>query len=437
MVYPNYCGLCVEKNMNILLIRPKPHPESIGLHSFMVCEPLELMQLAGVLKANDFQVNIIDMILEKESLISIVKRKKPNLIGLTGYISHINVIKEYARIIKAFDPKIQIIVGGVHASVCPDDFKSEYIDLIAQNDNAFYSYVGCKETENILPYRALPKKYLDRYYYLFQENCALIKTSFGCPYNCKFCFCKEISPYRARDIDAVITELIAIEQKNVYIVDDDFLYNRSRLLEFYEKLKTHRIKKQYLAYGRADFIAQNEDIISLLKEVGLNSVIVGVEASTQEQLDAYNKRSKCDDNVNAIAILRKYDIECYATIIIGIDWDAEDFKQLYTFIKNNKLVFVNLQPLTPMPKTPFFAEYKDKLIIPYKESEKWDMAHLVIQPTRLTVRKYYWNILKIYHKLALTNMNYMIKKYGLLSTMKLSVGAFCITWQYLRKILRG
>ena len=104
-----------------------------------------------------------------------------------------------------------------------------------------------------------------------------------------------------------------------------------------------------MVYGRSDFISRNEDIIIKLKEVGLSAVIVGVEASSQEELDSYNKKTKIDDNVKAVSILRKHDIECYATVILGIDWDKNDFKRLYKFIKANKIVFVNLQPFTPMP----------------------------------------------------------------------------------------
>ena len=81
--------------MKILLIRPRPHPETIGLQSVMICEPLELMTLKSVLKANNHDVTIIDMILEKKSLLYFLKKYNPDVIGFTGYISHINVIKEY------------------------------------------------------------------------------------------------------------------------------------------------------------------------------------------------------------------------------------------------------------------------------------------------------------------------------------------------------
>ena len=425
--------------MKIMLIRPKPDPRTIGLQSVMICEPLECMMLMGVLKENGHEVVFVDMILEKHSLVYFLKLQAPEFVGITGYISHIGVMKNMAKQIKAFDPAIKVGVGGVHAEVCPEDFVDENIDYIFGNAKALYQLVGCEQTQGILPFRNLPKRYSKKYYYLFQENCALIKTSVGCPYQCNFCFCKEITPYAARDIDDVIRELLQIPQKEVYIVDDDFLFNRKRLLDFAAAIKKHGIQKHFLCYGRADFIAKNEDVIVELRQVGLTAVIVGVEASSQEQLNTYNKKTTINDNESALAILQKHGIERYATVILEVDWTKQDFRHLYEFIKRNKLIFVNLQPLTPMPATPYFDQYKERLIIPYEQHEKWDMAHLVISPTKLSVRAYYIEIFKLYYKITLNprSVAIMLKRYGVKSNIKLSLGAFKISIQYLRKILEG
>ena len=98
-----------------------------------------------------------------------------------------------------------------------------------------------------------------------------------------------------------------------------------------------------------------------------------------------------------------------------------------------------MQPLTPMPHTKLFDQYKDKTIIPYNEHEKWDMAHLVLQPEKLTVREFYFQILKLYYLLSLRPKSalYMIKKYGFLETMKLSYGAMHVALQYVIKIIKG
>ena len=425
--------------MNILLIRPKPHRRTIGLQSMMICEPLELMTLAAVLRKNGHSVTVIDMILEPWPVTRLVKKKRPDIVGITGYISHIGVIKDYARRIKSLDPAINIGVGGVHAAVCPHDFADEQIDCVCRSAGDFYRFAGCDDPSDMLPDRSLPERYLKRYYYLFQSRCALIKTSYGCPYSCGFCFCKEIAPYSARSVDDVIRELLTIPQREVYIVDDNFLFNKPRLLDFADKLEKNRIDKRFLVYGRADFIAANEDVIARLADVGLGAVIVGLESASQEELDRYQKRSRVEDNIAAVGILKKHGIECYATIILGTGWDKSDFSRLREFLKKLDIAFVNLQPFTPMPGTPYFEQFSGNLIIPYSEPEKWDMAHLVVQPSRLSVRQYYLQILKLYYQITVTpgHSLYMIRRYGLNRTLRLSLGAMKISIQYLLKIIKG
>ncbi|MFV0401983.1 MAG: B12-binding domain-containing radical SAM protein [Oscillospiraceae bacterium] len=425
--------------MKILLIRPRPHPDTIGLHNVMICEPLELMTLKPVLLANSHSVGILDMILEKRPLSHFIQKHRPDLVGITGYISHVGVIKSYAREIKALSPATKIVVGGVHAEVCPQDFASPHIDLVARSAEELYRFADCTDLTPRLPFRRLPERYRKHYYYMFHRDCALVKTSFGCPYNCNFCFCKEISPYSQRLMDDVIRELVSIPQKEVYIVDDDFLFDRKRLLEFADRVEKLQLRQRYLVYGRADFIAGNEDVIARLAQVGLRAVIVGLEAADQDQLDSYNKRTKLEDNERAVRVLQKYGIECYATVILGIDWDEKDFEKLYRFLHRLDITFVNLQPFTPMPGTPYLAENWNRLLIPYHQHEKWDMAHLVVAPEKLTVRRFYWETVKLYLRLMANPAKgaQMAEKYGMKDTLKLSAGAGKVAWQYLEKIVAG
>jgi hypothetical protein len=67
------------------------------------------------------------------------------------------------------------------------------------------------------------------------------------------------------------------------------------------------------------------------------------------------------------------------------------------------------------------------------------MAHLVVKPTKISIRQYYFQIIKLYYKITmpLPNVIYMFKKYGVKTTFKLSAGALKITFQYINKILRG
>ena len=56
--------------MKVLLVRPRPHKETIGLQHVMICEPLELEYLISNIPddiKSETNAEIIDMILEKRS----------------------------------------------------------------------------------------------------------------------------------------------------------------------------------------------------------------------------------------------------------------------------------------------------------------------------------------------------------------------------------
>lgn len=453
--------------MRVLLVRPKPHKDTLGLQNVMVCEPLELEYLASNAEARGHKTKIIDMILEKKSLSFFLEKYRPDAVGITGYISHVNIIKGYAKEIKRFSPKIKVLVGGVHAEVCPEDFECAWIDYIIRA-NGIRTFVGIldslenkreperqpcvydkeleapkKETSfnYLFPDRSKVNRYRSEYYYMFHKNCSLIKTSFGCPYNCKFCFCRKITDgkYFCRDLDDIIKELKGIKEREIYIVDDDFLVDRERILEFCRRLKEERIDKRYLIYGRADFIAGNEDVIRRFAKSGLRAVIVGLESCDKKQLDSYDKRTDVSMNERAVRILRKYGVECYGTFITGLDWERKDFEALGRWIKKLGIVFVNLQSLTPLRKTEMYERYRKDFIIREDEYEKWDLAHLVVRPSRISVRKYYFYTMLLYYKIMVNPKSawYMVRKYGLWDTLKLSGGAFKVNLQYVKKLIQG
>lgn len=432
----------------------------------MICEPLELEYLVGNIDKAKASVKIIDMILEKKPIEFFINKYKPHIVGMTAYITHVGAVKEMARKIKCLSNKTITVVGGVHAEVVPEDFTSKYIDyIICSNPVETFNKiidrvragVDTKEIEgtyvkgkkhirsssyNILPPdRSSVKKYRKKYYYMFHNPCALIKTSLGCPYTCSFCFCKEITggKYFARKIDEVMEELESIKEREIYIVDDDFLFNENRLNLFCDELEKRNIHKRFLVYGRADFIASHEKVIGRLSRHGLSAVIVGVESVREKDLKDFNKRSSLENNEKAIRILQKYGIELYATMILQPDFTKKDFKQIEDYIIGMNVSFVNLQPLTPLPGTEIYDDYKDKILVSRKDYAMWDLAHIVLKPKYMSIRQYYYQIIKTYARIVLRpdNIIKMLKKYGIKEVAKMWWGSQFVSLQYIGKIIRG
>ena len=456
----------MENRLRILLLRPRPPKETIGLQHVMICEPLELEYLVGNIDKAKASVKIIDMILEKKPIEFFINKYKPHIVGMTAYITHVGAVKEIARKIKRLSNQTITVVGGVHAEVVPEDFTSKYIDcIICSNPVETFikiidrvraggdtkeiegTYVKGKKHLRTSSYNILPpdrssvKKYRKKYYYMFHNPCALIKTSLGCPYTCSFCFCKEITggKYFARKIDEVMEELESIKEREIYIVDDDFLFNEDRLNLFCDELEKRNIHKRFLVYGRADFIASHEKVIGRLSRHGLSAVIVGVESVREKDLKDFNKRSSLENNEKAIRILQKYGIELYATMILQPDFTKKDFRQIEDYIIGLNVSFVNLQPLTPLPGTEIYDDYKDKILVPRKDYAMWDLAHIVLEPKYMSIRQYYYQIIKTYARIVLRpdNIIKMLKKYGIKEVAKMWWGSQFVTLQYIGKIIRG
>jgi len=449
--------------MKILMVRPKPSAETIGLQHMMIVEPLEL-EILYALKRDSDTVVIVDMILEKRSFESFVLEHKPDVLCVTGYITNVSTIISYCQSAKKISGNIVTIVGGVHCEVCPENFEHEAIDYRVvrnaaliftdllnhiENKTDLPKGVFCKEDtlENTtlpafdfhvpFPDRKSVNRYRDKYFYIFHERVALIKTSFGCPYQCSFCFCRIITNklYYQRPLDEVIEEFEQIEETEIYIVDDDFLVDKKWLQAFIFEIKKRNIVKHFLVYGRADFIAENPEIMHELAVIGLKTVIVGFESFSDTELDKYNKKTSVAMYKDTMAVLHREKIDVFATIIIPPEWDKNDFKNMVKVIKSLGIHFVNLQPLTPLPKTGV-SYPEDQIIIDKYEYEKWDLAHISVQPEKLSVPEFYKEIMKAYNAVLYRPdvLWKFITTYRPLMLLKMLVGTYRVSNQYKNKI---
>ncbi len=77
--------------MKILLVNPANGSRTIGGDGFFLYEPLALEYLAAAVSA-DHDVKILDLRLEPD-LISTLASFAPDLVGITAYTVHVEVVK--------------------------------------------------------------------------------------------------------------------------------------------------------------------------------------------------------------------------------------------------------------------------------------------------------------------------------------------------------
>ncbi len=449
--------------MRIMLVRPRSSPETIGLQHLMLVEPLELEVLCALVHPPD-EVVLVDLVMEKGSFRQHLMRVRPDVLGLTGYITHVPVMLEHCREAKGLLPRTVTVVGGVHCEVCPDDLDDPSVDFRVIR-NATRTFPGLLEhlrTSHPLPAgvltrgerleaarllaldswmpqpdRSQTERHRHRYHYIFHQPVALIKTAFGCPHTCRFCFCRAITggSYQVRPLEEVFDELAELREENVYIVDDDFLASRNRLEAFLQGVEVRGLRKQYLIYGRADFIAANPRLMEQFRNLGLRTVIVGFESFFEPELRSYHKGSGVEVNHRAMETLNRLGIDCYATLIVPPDWDHHRFRECGRILTRLGIHYVNLQPLTPLPGTDW-PDPGESLILGRENFTEWDLAHVALRPSRMSLSEFYRHLIALYDRVLFQPrvlLSYL-RQYRPVQLWRMAVGASRVRRQYMEKM---
>ena len=425
----------MQKNsLKILLIHPEISRTKYNFVGIIENECLELEYISSILKEKGHEVFIYDGQVETMGVPKALKKYNPNMVYICGRTRQENFMLEYCTDAKEYNQNIITIIGGLHAQLCYERMYQKNVDYILTtfdifkildiiDYSIFHKNIKMDKVEGICyqidgkwhhnqsvpfdinrlprPDRSYFYDHPKNYRYLELEHAAWVRTAYCCPYHCLFCERNRMNcgKYVTRNIEDVVQEISEIKSENIYIVDDDFLFNEERLKKFIELIKKNKIKKNYICYGRSDFIASHEELMKELKEIGLYYVLVGLEAINNNYLEEYHKKSSVENNIKSIEICNRLKINIMGMFITDLNYTKKDFKNLYQWIKEHKLKHVAISIYTPEMGLESFSQYKDRMIT--NNPSHFDYLHLVSKPTKLSVRKYYFYYYILLIKLAL------------------------------------
>ena len=435
----------MKNEQKVLLINAEETRSKFDFKGIIDDEPLELEVIYTTLKNNGIKVKIFDLMRENATLEEELKSYKPTVTYTNGVVKQVPFLKEYNERIKKYSKNIKTIIGGVYAEHNYEKLYSDNLDYVCRSYDPkiileIVKYESNKKIDlnklnglcykdkkgkwisnkiepfdiNTLPLtdRTYFYEHIDEFRYLELTKIAQIRTSYSCPYKCNFCYRTSLNcgQYIPKDIEKVVDEIESIKTDNIYIVDDDFMFNKNRLKKFIKLIKERNIKKKYVAYGRVDFIIKNKDIIKELKEIGFYYLLVGLESITDNYLNSYNKYTGVKQNEECIEFLNSINLNCMGMLIVDLNFTKKDFTNMYKWIKKTGIKHVALSIFTPLPGSKLYEEYEDKLIT--KDLTKFDYIHLVVNPTKISIKKYYF-----YYYILVFKLFNLEKKYGIYDFM--------------------
>jgi len=463
--------------MRVLLVRPPRMKQSINLGEVMYSEPIGLEMVYTVLE-NDHEVEIFDMMAENKDLIEKIKDYAPDIVGLTSLCIDVEPVLSMAEKIKEYKEDIEIVAGGTQAFFSPESFYSSYIDHVMkftteQNLNALFKYIelklkkenrllesdapmidgvhsrvnGFKSTEvkgrnqYIKPNRKSTEKYRGEYSYFGYKPAAIMGTAQGCSKGCDFCLRWRLEGYSESyfDIDSVKNEIREIKEPTIMIFDNDFLHSKDRINQICDFLEEENINKNFICYASVKSILENKVEIERFVSLGLKAALVGYETFKEDDLKSYKKGSTTNDSIKCSMFTKEIGLDIWASFIFHPDWTKKDFKDFRRYIKILDPEISTFSPLTPFPGLPLYERYRERLLFPKEDYEKWSFGQVVIKPQNMSLRQYYIEILKtiIYVNTVRNNIFYITKKFGFLSLFRLAKGSFGLLGKYSKLILKS
>lgn len=399
----------------ILLVRPLLR-NALAVFGAMDCEPLELYYLAAACRKEGLEPVLYDAVTEERAFSAVLKQVRPDAVAITGYLTQERPMRQMAALAKRYCPACTVACGGVHAQLnyrrlyWPEVdyvFRSEDVGalaaLLAGRRRAeelpglcWQTQAGWKENPYESPdLDALPlperlgwQENARWFRYLDMERTSSLKTAVSCPYSCNFCYGRNLhgGRYQARSLEKVFAELEGMEAENVFIVDSDFLLDEARVSAFVDGLEARGIRKTFVCYARADFVAHHPALTARLVQAGVRRFAVGLEGIEDKKLNAWAKGTDRGINEACVRVIHEAGGECVALLLADPAYGKAEFRSLYRWVKRMGLKYVSVQVLTPIPPTSFYEERKNDLLD--TDLERWDLTQLLLPSEKLNRRQF-------------------------------------------------
>lgn len=333
----------------------------VPVSSYGSTEHLGLGYLAAVLRNEGYSVKIIDAYSTNLALSEVIKETtafSPQLIGVTTEYNTFEAAVEYCSQVKKINKDITICMGGEHATfaskkILSDQFDIDFIirgegeitivevaDRLSKGkgiEGIHGIYYRNKNGEIIKSIDRSAINNLDSLPFPARDTLEVclkigiqpainILTSRGCHGNCNFCNASKFfnigggKPWRSRTPENVVAELKYLLSKYdtskmyplIYFADENFIgpgkYGIDRAREIAQRIIEENLNIAFEIFCRADSFDGEEDIVRLLKQAGLTSVLVGLESAKQKGLDIISKKTTVQQNLSTLQLFKKYNI---------------------------------------------------------------------------------------------------------------------------------
>ncbi len=334
-----------------------------------------------VLRARGFD----PLIIQNYSLADLcgIMAHKPLAVCISSNFVFMEDIKRMARDIKALDPDIPVVAGGMLVkkvleegdALSPEamSYLETFCGLVdafvveAQGEQTLFHVLraiqrgdGFEGLPNLAFYerdgrmRFTPRRaealHMDDTAVAWDEvpqeylrPTLPVTTSRGCSYRCRFCTYHWLFPRVVfKSLEVLRNELRRIARlgfvRHVRFTDDNFTANRRRLISVLKMMIQEKFTFSWSSFARAS--ALDPELVALMKQAGCEFVDMGIESGSPAILENMDKRLERDQSMAAIRMLNDHGIISRGSFIVGYPGETRDtFMETVDLIRRSRLPY--------------------------------------------------------------------------------------------------
>ena len=437
-----------DREVKILLIQP---PIRDFYQTSIRTQPIGLAYLAASLKAQGHEVEILDCQTEKKKSIPIpselsylrdfypfddqspfklytgfyhfgmdwaeirrrVEDSKADVFGISSsFTPYHGEAMEIAQIIKEWDRRKIVVMGGAHVSCNPEGvLRSPFVDYavlgegevrfpllleqigkgkaknIEKIDGIGYRKVGTTRNRDgeirinplhnfiqdldSLPHPARELLDLDQYR-MRKKRSTMIITSRGCPHGCAYCSGHLVmgTSFRTRTPEAILKEMMECQKEygiQIFdIEDDNFTFDQERAKRLMSLVIENfgEEKIELSAMNGVSFASLDEELLRLMKRAGFHTInlsYVSTDPSTKERMGRPKTTTEFD---KILEQAERVDLSVIAYAILGMPGQTiVEMVDTLIYLMGKK-VLIGPSVYYPTPGTPLFERCKKEGILP-------------------------------------------------------------------------
>jgi hypothetical protein len=281
-------------------------------------------------------------------------------VGIAFIMATFHIMEEMVQLIRKHSPGTKIILGS-YGTVLSDEALKEYGDHICREEGVAFMRKLLGEPEIQMPYAHPTIINPMRIFGKKVSQSGMVFAGLGCANGCDFCCTSHFFKRRhvrllssGTDIYDAVRRYHEIDpQMCIMIMDEDFLLNKRRAMEFRDCVVKEG--KAISVFCFASVRALSSYTVTEIMQMGIDGMWIGYEGTRS----GYDKQSGRPVS-EVFTEFREHGITILASMIVGFPYQTpEIIQEELDGLLSLKPAFSQFLIYGPVPGTPFFKHVKE------------------------------------------------------------------------------